>query len=333
MNSNLLQNLEALIAQDAPVSRRSLPISQVENRLTALLLDGNLADLETFVENAFVDVQEALVSVETSCYPVRPGLVRRFGFQIKRLWKEKLLPGVTQKLRDIYGLDESYLNQLSQMSTAIKTAVEEDKPLSMPIFPEEWRFPKIILAKRAILLDLSRAWVQENSDEPIFWKISASLQTISGCSYFAVSEAFTQTCLAASDPQKAGSKDSIVSFFIELNDDKAGNILDNLLLSQGTYQTMIDEGWQPDRWEVENLPMSIGMFLDFMAKNGFKQVENIGNVLEIDLKSATERYRYRGSPFLSSDDLKKVNVSVPGWEMNGELVIRPKVTEFSSRGA
>ena len=330
MNSNLLQSLETLIAQDQPVSRKSLPISQVENHLAALFLEDQLPELESFVDGAFIDTQETLAATETGCYPFRINFFKRVPFQIMRLQKKKLLAGLVQRLQVVYGLDEEFLGLIKQFSLEIKTAVDSDKPLDAMVFPENWRFPEITLAKRAILLNLSHAWVQENVDEPILWKISAPLQVIAGCSFYAVSEAFAQTCLAASIPKDMGSKDSTSSFFVELNDDKAGNILDNLLLSQGTYQSLLDEGWQPDRWEIENLPMTIGMFLDFMTKNGFIQVENAGNILEINLKAATETYRYRGSPFLSSDDLKKVKVTVPGWENKGELIIRPKVSEISS---
>lgn len=330
MNISLLQSLEALIAQDQPVSRYSLPISQVESQLAALLLEDNLSEMESFVDGAFVDVQETLAATETGCYPFRINFFKRIPFQIMRLQKKKLLTGFVRRLQAVYGLDEEFSGLVKQSSAGINAAVVSGKVLAAPEFPEDWRFPEITLAKRAILLNLSRAWAPENTDEPILWKVSASLHSISGCSFYAISAAFAQTCLAASVPQNAGSKDTISSFFVELNDDKAGNILDNLLLSQATYQSLLDEGWQPDRWEVENLPMSIGMLLDFMAKNGFNQVELIGNVLEINLKTATENYRYRGSPFLSADDLKKVKVTVPGWEMNGELVIRPKVTEISS---
>jgi len=114
-----------------------------------------------------------------------------------------------------------------------------------------------------------------------------------------------------------------------LNDDKSGNVLDNLLLSQITYNSMLDDGWKPDRWEVENLPMSIGMLLDFLEKKGFRQINTVGDVLEINLQDATEKYRYRGSPFLSPNDLKKVKVVIPGWEFKDTLIIRPKVSEVS----
>lgn len=332
MNSNLLQSLDALVAQDLPVSRQSFPILQVESKLAALLLDEKLPEVELFVDDAFVETQETLAAVETGSYPFRPGFSKRITSQIMRLQKKKLLAAIIQKLQDVYGLDEAFSDMVKQFSAEIKTAVDAEKSAAAPAFPNDWLFPKIALTKRAILLDLSRAWTQENVDEPILWKISTSLQAIVGCSFYAVSEAFAQLYLAANVTQNAGSKDSIASFFVALNDDKAGNVLDNLVVSQAAYQTLLDEGWQPDRWEIENLPMTIGMFLDFISKNGFNRVENIGDVLEINLQAATENYRYRGSPFLSADDLKKVKVTVPGWEISGELVIRPKVSEISLQG-
>jgi hypothetical protein len=330
MNANLLKNLDALITQDKAFSQQSYSASKVENQLANLLLDGKLTEIESKAGSIFLEMQETLATIETGRYPFRPGLAKRIPIQIKRILKKKLLVNVTQQLQDIYGLDEIFSVLAMQLSPEIKTAVASGKSLSPVSFPKDWPFHKVILAKRTVLLDLSRAWAKEETDEPILWKISTSLRTIVGCSFHAVSEAFAQICLAASAPQNTDSKDSISSFFLELNDDKAGNVLDNLVLSQSTYQTMLDEGWKPDRWEIENLPMSIGMFLDFMSKNGFNRVKNIGDIAEINLKDSIENYRYRGSPFLTSDELKKVKVIVPGWENKGELIIRPKVNEISA---
>ena len=330
MNKNLLKDLDAIIAQDKIIFQKTSFSAIVESQLAAFIVDDKLSEIQSIMEDAYQEVQETLSAIKAGCYPFHPKLVIRISKKLLRLFKNKHLPEFIAQVHDIYGINESYLDAVNSISSAIKKSVEFVKPLDEISFPEDWPLHKVALSKRVILLGLSRTWGDDNSDEPLLWETSATLETTVGCSLFAVNEAFTRVCLSAGTIYNVRSQKNLSSFFAELNDDKAGNILDNLLISKLTYQTMLEEGWQPDRYEVQNLPMSIGMLLEFMEKKGFSRVRNIGDVLEINLKEATENLRYRGSPFLSEDDLKTVRVIVPGWERDGDLIIRPKVSEISS---
>lgn len=329
MNANFLNKLDRLVAKDKVFFQQTQSTSMLESALATWLLEDGKAEIELALTPRLLDIQETLAAIEGELYPFRPGWQKRLMIRVSQLQK-KLSIAAVQQLKDTYGLDQSFSDFIQSVSDEINSALILQKPLPSISFPEAWQLPKIALCKRAILLKLSKGWEKESIDEPIFWKASGLLKKITGGSFFGVEQAFYELLLLITETKQAAIQGNPLSdFFISANDDKSGNILDNLILSQATYQALLDDGWQPDRWELENMPMSIGMFIDFMRKSGFNQRNDIGDVIEIGLKEATENYRYRGSPFISSDELKRVKVIVPGWEQSGELIVRPKVNEIT----
>lgn len=331
MSSSLLETLESLQKRSGAYAQLGLRISTVETHLAKMALDGNLTEFPNVVEEMFIPALEVIQSIQTEQYPLRPGLIKRMSVTWQVAQRKKRSPELSAKLLELYGLDDGFVDLVRQKSQALAAAIQTQQPLAEMSFPKDWAFHTLTLARRSILIALANAWKEENYEEPIFWKISAVLNDLAVGSPFLVSEAFSEINLEAGGKHRS-QQNELNAFFVGLNDDKAGAILDNLILSQATYQSLLDEGWQPDRWEVENLPMSIGMFLDFMSREGFAQVGHVDDVIEIGLADATEIYRYRGSPFGSPDDQKKVKVTAPGWERNGELIIRSKVSEISSKG-
>jgi hypothetical protein len=331
MSSNLLENIEALQQRSRSYSQLGTRISIVEMRLAEMALDGKLTEFPNVVEEMFIAALEGVQSIQTDQYPLRPGFLKRLSVIWQVAQRKKRSPELSAKLLELYGLDDGFVDLVRQKSQALAAAIQAQQSLAEISFPKDWAFHKLTLARRSILVVLANAWKEENYEEPIFWKISAVLNDLAGSSPFLISEIFSEIILEAGGKHRS-KRNELNTFFVGLNDDKAGAILDNLILSQATYQSLLNEGWQPDRWEVENLPMSIGMFLDFMSREGFAQVGHVDEVIEIGLADATEIYRYRGSPFGSPDDQKKVKVTAPGWERNGELIIRSKVSEISSKG-
>jgi hypothetical protein len=123
--------------------------------------------------------------------------------------------------------------------------------------------------------------------------------------------------------------DTLQDFIVRANADEHGNLLDNLVLADKTYMDLRSEGWEPDRWEIENAPMTISLLLEFLRGEELTPKHIIDARLEISLREAQENYRYSGSPFEASADSKTVTVQAPGWEYRGKQLIRPKVREIS----
>jgi hypothetical protein len=330
MNATLLARFQDLLDRSPRVLAKQLAAFDLENSLALIVAENNLADIETLVNGEFRKVQETLASIQIGYYPLRPGIGQRLKILFSSLRKKTLLNETTEKLISTYGIDDALIAYVNEVSTGIVESAHKNFSFSISELPDEWSLPQEILAKRAILISVSRAWTQENTDEPILWKLSAVLQTLASAPFYEVSTALFQLITAAQNVQaNSVMPNTSTTFIADLNEDKAGNVLDNLYLSYIGYQSLLEEGWQPERWEVENLPMSISLFLDFLRKNGFVQVKEIGDIMQIGLNDANELYRYRGSPFQSSDDIKKVKVIIPGWKKDDELVIRPKVNEIS----
>jgi hypothetical protein len=182
---------------------------------------------------------------------------------------------------------------------------------------------------RSVFLGLRALWNEEESGEPILWRISKVLESIAeNGSHLAITEALGWfTALGLVKLTGEAKADTLRDFLVQANDDANGNLLDNLILAERTYHDLVVEGWKPDRWEIENLPMTVGLYLRFMVQMGVEQTEQIGRRLQITLREAQETYRYSGSPFASSDERKEVVVQTPGWTYQGELIVRPKVRE------
>ncbi len=332
MSSRLLESLKALKKRIKKYPQLDAHVATVETCLAEIILTGNLTELSNAVAKAgvFVPAQETIKIIEMGHYPMGTSPEKKIT-TVQIAQRKKRSPDISAKLLTLYGVNKKFIELVQENTQIMAEAAQTQRSSQDVSFPTNWTFHTLTLAKRSILIALATAWKKENCEEPIFWKISSVLAEISTGSAFLVAEAFSEIKFVTGAGTRT-AENQLDEFFVNLNDDKAGNILDNIVISQITYQSLLAEGWQPDRWEAENLPMSIDMFLGFLSKEGFAQVRQIGEVIEIGLADATEIYRYRGSPFASSDDQKKVKVTAPGWEHNGKLIIRSKVSEISSKG-
>lgn len=188
------------------------------------------------------------------------------------------------------------------------------------------------LFARSVFRGLTARWNQDECDEPLLWRVGDMLDSLArDGSLNSLTEAlhrlvaFGLLGVAARD-----ARDSLRDFIVLANDDANGNLLDNLVAAERTYRDLLADGWQPDRWEVENLPITISLLLRFMAKAGIQQSQDAGQRLRVTLDQAQSDFRYLGSPFLEGDECKDVVVQAPGWTYQGQSVVRPKVQEVAS---
>ncbi|PJB29049.1 hypothetical protein CO110_07895 [Candidatus Desantisbacteria bacterium CG_4_9_14_3_um_filter_40_11] len=324
MNAKVLKNLDLIKKNDFIFAKNILPFSKLEYEISALILENK--NLGVFVSTSAVGIKKLLASIKGRTYPFRALPAPRLPKSKK---PKKEASDIFKQFHATYKLDATFSDHVTQIIMDLKTYTPNGQSVVEISFPDTWSLHKISLAKRTILLGLAQAWTKDETDEPILRKLSKSLKVIAQGSNYAVSESLNQICLAG-NLEYVRQQESITTFFKDLNDDKSGNILDNLVISQSVYQSLLNDGWKPDRYELENFPVTFEMFLDFMIKKGFTSVKDIGDQLEIDLNSSIENYRYRGTPFLSKDDLKKAKIIAPGWQYKGKLIIRPKVSEISS---
>lgn len=327
MNSSRLDTLNSIKTQDT-ISRKLCSSSAIiEKQIAEDLWVKKKANFEELVENLFIESNETWTAIDGNHYPFRPQISKQLIIQSNRIQKGKMIPILADHLETSFYIDEEFFENIIFFVKEYDSTHKPFRALLSNIFPKEWSYHKASLVKRIILIGLMEKWSKDNSDEPILWKVSEILETLINGSSFAVSKAFEQICFADFMEESFNEQNNITDFFVKLNSDKSGNILDNLIISKDVYERLVDDGWKSEKIEFENLPLSIGMFLSFLEKNGFAQVGYIGDIKEINLRESLEEYRYVGSPFLTNDVIKQVEITAPGWEYHGELVIRPIVQE------
>ena len=116
-------------------------------------------------------------------------------------------------------------------------------------------------------------------------------------------------------------------FFAQLNSDKYGNILDQLLATRKGVDTLRKNGFE--------LPLEINGLLIMVAKmTQFVRDAHINPVLRTDsimqVKATDiESFEYEGTPFATRDEQKQIRVISPGWVYKDKevMISRPKVRE------
>jgi len=230
-----------------------------------------------------------------------------------------------------YQIDDEFVGQVGQSVSDLDQIHQYGEPGELAWIYIGGSAENRALFGRSVLLGLRRLWSEEESDEPILWRASSVLESIAeNGSHCAVTDALARLVILGLVALVGESPaDTLRDFLVQANDDANRNLLDNLVLAERTYRELVDGGWKPDRWEIENLPMTVNLYLKFMTQMGVKQTGEIGRRLQITLREAQEDYRYLGSPFTSSEEQKEVVVQTPGWTYRGELIVRPKVREVT----
>ena len=338
MGIDLLQSLECLTQQDDRLELTSRDLRSVEYQL-ALTVTGCLSEggwsasaaIERLLEFCPDELPLAAIHLSQGTHGMATRAQRlRAWFVAKLRWGEAQQRARAEQATTAYQVDDEFVRQVAQAVSDLDRIHQHGKPVERLAWKQTCRsIRESALFGRSVFVGLRALWNEEESSEPILWRIGAALASLAEVgSDFAITEAMGLLVILGLARLMAKAKtDTLRDFVAQANDDANGNLLDNLVLAERTYQDLVADGWEPDRWEIENLPISIDLFLRFMTQAGLEQREEIDHRLEINLSEAQENYRYSGSPFLSSDDCKKVVVLAPGWVYQGELVVRPKVRE------
>ena len=332
MNSEILQMLESISTSDKTKPQVPVGVVAAEEYLARVITNLNSDD-----ENGIETIGLALLEPESPDLAQAVSFLRigdpyrRSILQILKLKIRKPAVEISiQEILDLYQLDQEFLDYIRLMIQAIDALVQL-KPFQgvIDVYKFQSNQAKMRLARRTILQGLVECWDEDHCSEPILWKSREKLsEIISSRNETVLCETIDRIALTGFSCQSAQGKDTLKEFLVQANDEKNKMLIDNLVLCKQTYNSLLDSGWEPDRWELENLPMTSELFLDFLQKTGVAYEKEIGEEFILNLDDALKRYRYAGTPYLENDDTKKVRVLAPGWIYRGELIIQPKVREI-----
>jgi len=122
-----------------------------------------------------------------------------------------------------------------------------------------------------------------------------------------------------------GEKNAVINFFKTMNSSVQGNLLDTIGQTEKQIRVLKSQGWEPEA-DVESLSTTIRLFFNFLKKFGVTPLEEIGVVMELNLRQS-EMYDYAGSEFKNEAELKKVQVMAPGWAFQRDIISRPRIQE------
>ena len=311
-------------------------VSEIEYRLASCLLRDQLSQelpdterLLSCIEGNEYQLEVAIVALQRG-FPYQLQPWQRLKLSIITKWRRRNdITVIIEKLLVLDGIDGEFAYNVKEFIAMIDDLFQEDPGQCRIIEYPPWIKEKTRLFYRCVLQGIMSAWSHDNSDQPKLWKTSERLEKLlDNGSPWALSQVFSQLLITGLYQRVVDtSADKLVEFFIEANEDINGNLLDNFVLARNTYSELLEEGWKPDRWEIENFPMAIDLYFTFMENIGIKQVTAIGEKFMINLGQALEEYRYSGSPFASPEDKKQVIVIAPGWNNQDEVIVRPKVRE------
>jgi hypothetical protein len=125
--------------------------------------------------------------------------------------------------------------------------------------------------------------------------------------------------------REEAARDATVTFFQEMNSERAGNLLDQFVLSGRGLKKLRRSGFVFPP-EAESIPASVRMFLQFLEERRIMPLAEVGTKLRISLKDS-EQYDYQGSDFADGEETKLVEVIRPGWEYQGVVISKPSVRE------
>jgi hypothetical protein len=130
------------------------------------------------------------------------------------------------------------------------------------------------------------------------------------------------------DNQLAENKTKeLTDFFSQLNSEKYGYILDELLLAKRGIDTLKKNGFELPV-ELNGLLIMVRRLIQFVMDNHINPIERVNSVKKV--KAADIEFcDYSGTPFTDINDEKTVRVVSPGWVYKDKEVriSRPKVRE------
>ncbi len=126
--------------------------------------------------------------------------------------------------------------------------------------------------------------------------------------------------------QKEGKEAAINEVLSLMNSKESGMLIDQFAKCEKAMKDLSAKGIALPQ-EYSSLSLCVRIFMRTMRNIfGVSPVLKPGDVIEMTLDQA-ERYIYTGSDFRDSEEVKKVEVTSPGWKRNDEIFSLPQVME------
>lgn len=126
--------------------------------------------------------------------------------------------------------------------------------------------------------------------------------------------------------QKEGKEAAINEVLSLMNSKESGMLIDQFAKCEKAMKDLSAKGIALPQ-EYSSLSLCVRIFMRTMRNIfGVSPVLKPGDVIEMTLDQA-ERYIYTGSNFRDSEEVKKVEVTSPGWKRNDEIFSLPQVME------
>lgn len=126
--------------------------------------------------------------------------------------------------------------------------------------------------------------------------------------------------------QKEGKEAAINEVLSLMNSKESGMLIDQFAKCEKAMKDLSAKGINLPQ-EYSSLSLCVRIFMRTMRNIfGVSPVLKSGEIIEMTLDQA-ERYIYTGSDFRDSEEVKKAEVTSPGWKRNGEIFSLPQVME------
>ena len=337
MQPRLVELLDNLTQLDDAVPVPARQVRRVEYQLATMIAEhcaetswNSDAAIEHLVDSCADDLPLAaiLLGKDYACMTTQFHRLRAW-LRIRLRGGQEQQSKRAEQVIATYQVDAKFLEQVQQAVRDLDHVYQNDKSGQLSWMRTCLSMQSSSLFARSVFAGLGAVWNQDESSEPLLWRLGELLESLAKeGSFHAVTEGLRRlTAFGLLKLAEGEQADTLRGFLVKANEDTSGNLLDNLVVADRTYRDLTAEGWKPDRWEMENMAMTISLYLRFMVQMEIRQDGQVGRRLEITLDQAQQAYRYSGSPFLSADDQKEVEIQAPGWRYRGELVVRPKVRE------
>ncbi|WP_293986390.1 hypothetical protein [uncultured Megasphaera sp.] len=123
---------------------------------------------------------------------------------------------------------------------------------------------------------------------------------------------------------EAAKEEAVNEFFIQLNSERYGRLLDNSVLVEKKLELLRKEKYHFPM-QVMTLPILLRNFTNFIKACGFQPIDTVGRTFEAgadDLMYVV----YEGEPFVG-DEKKTVQVVSPGWKKGDAVISKTVVRE------
>lgn len=337
MSQLLLSTLERIHAESFPDDHIKTNKHSIEFEFAKILCKNASDTSEKQEIQQIIQVPGDLLVLIPEEYPGdNSSWIKVFYLRLKRKLRKQPLSQeeiniLVQRFYSMYQVDEIFRSQATSSAKYITSLFDQAKLTENDENQIYLKQSRDRLFLRCLLLKVSNYWDKENCDQPILWKVGEILKDIASCTSSQKMMAATNSLKIIGLQERAIAKNEnpVEIFLSNANDEKSGSILDNLLISLHSFKALEDNGWEPDRWEIENLPIALDLLIQYLMKNGYCPEGAIGEEIMIGLQDSLENFRYTGTPFVDQTDKKRVKVLAPGWKFQDRLIVRPKVREIS----